>query len=232
MHLGAALPAQNSKIGTCPHGLPIGACPICNGSGGGGGVSRRDVPRNPGEMTYAQCAAIGAMMKANKLAKQAREEANLQHLQNLANFQKSMDKAIQKNIQLAAIIQNSMPAIISKPVNFILNTVLNGALNFIKNLPVNISNIIQNFNQKLIDISDKLTAMAGEFKAAAAKTLSDAFKILKKKAKSLFSIFTAQNLDDDDKQIEETKRTFELKTFIHDLYKKLTEENKKDIENG
>ena len=32
--------ASHNKIGTCPHGLPMGACPICNGMGGGGSVKR------------------------------------------------------------------------------------------------------------------------------------------------------------------------------------------------
>ena len=32
------------------------------------------------------------------------------------------------------------------------------------------------------------------------------------------------------KKIDETKKAFQLKTFIHDLYNKLTNENKKDIE--
>ena len=35
--------------------------------------------------------------------------------------------------------------------------------------------------------------------------------------------------DNDDKQIDEAKKAFELKTFIHDLYKKLTQ-NEKDLE--
>ena len=35
--------------------------------------------------------------------------------------------------------------------------------------------------------------------------------------------------DNDDKQIDETQKAFELKTFIHDLYKKLTE-TEKDLE--
>lgn len=32
---------SNNRIGTCPHGLPMGACPICNGMGGGGGSVKK-----------------------------------------------------------------------------------------------------------------------------------------------------------------------------------------------
>ncbi|MCI5888806.1 MAG: hypothetical protein MRZ62_04730, partial [Brachyspira sp.] len=80
------------------------------------------------------------------------------------------------------------------------------------------------------DISDKLTAVYGELKAAIAKKISETFGELKKKIKSLFAIFGVQNSDNDDKQIDETKKAFKLKTFIHDLYKKLRGEEEKDIE--
>lgn len=71
--------------------------------------------------------------------------------------------------------------------------------------------------------------MMGELKASIEKKISEAFKDLKKKVKSLFSIFQPMDADNDDKQIDETKKAFELKTFIHDLYKKLTE-TEKDLE--
>lgn len=116
-----------------------------------------------------------------------------------------------------------------KPVNFVLNTVLGGIVRTIANIPAAISNTIQTLQQKLADISDKLTAMMGELKASIEKKISEAFKDLKKKVKSLFSIFQPMDADNDDKQIDETKKAFELKTFIHDLYKKLTE-TEKDLE--
>lgn len=70
--------------------------------------------------------------------------------------------------------------------------------------------------------------MMGELKASIEKKISEAFKDIKKKVKSLFSIFSPLDADNDDKQIDETKKAFELKTFIHDLYKKLLEEENKD----
>ena len=62
-------------------------------------------------------------------------------------------------------------------------------------------------------------------------SFAEAFKDFKKKVKSIFSIFQPLDADNDDKQIDETKKAFELRTFIHDLYKKLTT-NEKDLENG
>ena len=42
------------------------------------------------------------------------------------------------------------------------------------------------------------------------------------------SIFKPLNSDNDDKQVDETKKAFKLKTFIHDLYKKIIEKEIND----
>ena len=220
MHLGT-VHTSNSRIGTCPHGLPMGACPICNGMSGGGGGKKADFSAKPGEMSWNECAAIGAFLKAQKAAQQAREAEFQAHIQALQKFQNTMANAAQRAAQFAQMVQNSMPPIIAKPLAFVMNNIVANGLNMIKNLPQAISNFVQNFSQKLADIADKLTAVYGELKAAVQKKVSEFFKDIKKKIKSIFGIFEPTNTDDEDKKIEEAKRTFELKTFIHKLYKKL-----------
>lgn len=218
------------KTGTCPHGLPLGACPICNGMGGGGGAKKADFSAKPGEMSWNECAAIGAFLKAQQQAKLARQQDAQNFAQNIQAFQNSMMNASQKLANIGQFFTDNMPAIIAKPVNFVLNTVIGGIIRTIGNIPTAIANTIQNIQQKLADISDKLTAMMGELKASIEKKISEAFKDIKKKVKSLFSIFSPLDADNNDKQIDETKKAFELKTFIHDLYKRLTEdENDKDL---
>lgn len=54
------------KSGTCPHGMAPGACPICSGMGGGGSSRVGERPQKAGEMSYHQCAMIGAMMRARE----------------------------------------------------------------------------------------------------------------------------------------------------------------------
>ena len=73
--------------------------------------------------------------------------------------------------------------------------------------------------------------MMGELKAAINKKVSEFFKDVKKKLKSLFSIFvqTPDNDAEDDNIIDEAKRLFELKTFIHELYQKINQ-TEKDLE--
>ena len=227
----ATISTNNARVGTCPHGLPLGACPICNGMGGGGGMKKADFSAKPGEMSWNECAAIGAFLKAQANAKAQRQ----QDIQNFAiqmqNFQTAMTNARAKIAEIAQFFSNNTPAIISKPINFVLNTIIGGAINLIKNIPTAITNTIQTTQQKLADISDKLTAIMGELKASIEKKISETFNQLKKKVKSLFAIFQPLDAENEDRQIDETKRTFELRTFIHDLYKKLTE-NEKDLENN
>lgn len=231
MSFGAAtLHTHGAKVGTCPHGLPLGACPICNGMAGGNSTTKRDTPRNVGEMTYNQCAAIGAMLRAQKHARQQAQIAQQNHIQALANFQKSIANAHQRLVELTSMISKSMPPIVAKPINFVLNNIVGKVLNIVQNIPTVIANITQAISQKFADISDKLTAVYGELKAAVQKKVSEVLSNVKKKLKSIFSIFGTTESDDEDKKIDEAKRTFELKTFIHKLYKKLKDEEEKDIE--
>ena len=224
-----SLQPNNARIGTCPHGLPLGACPICNGMSGGGGMKKADFSAKPGEMSWNECAAIGAFLKAQQQAKLQREQDAQNFALRVQAFQNALMNSSQKLANIAQFFSNNTPAIIAKPLNFVLNTVLGGLARTIANLPAAISNTIQTIQQKLADISDKLTAMMGELKASIEKKISDAFKDLKKKVKSLFSIFQPLDADNDDKQIDETQKAFELRTFIHELYKKLTQ-NEKDLE--
>ena len=184
-------------------------------------MKKADFSAKPGEMSWNECAAIGAFLKAQKAAQKAREADFQAHIQALQKFQATMANAAQRTAQLAQMVQNSMPPILAKPLVFVMNNIFANGFNMVKNLPQAISNFVQNFSQKFADISDKLAAVYGELKAAVQKKVSEAFKDIKKKIKSIFGIFETTNTDDEDKKIDEAKRTFELKTFIHKLYKKL-----------
>ena len=71
--------------------------------------------------------------------------------------------------------------------------------------------------------------MYGELKASINEKISKFTNNLKKKLKSLFFVFGAEETDDEDKKIEEAKRAFELKTFIHKLFGKTENLNEKEI---
>jgi len=223
------------RAGTCPHGLPLGACPICNGMGGGGGMRKADFSAKPGEMSWNECAAIGAFLKAQQNAKLARQQDAQNFAAQAIAFQKAMTNVSEKIAMLNSVISANTPQLIAKPVNFVLNTIIGGAVNFIKNIPQTIQNIAQAITQKFADISDKVAAVFGEIKTAIAKKITEPLNEFKKKIKSLFGIFNPENTDNNEKQIDETKKAFKLRTFIHDLYKKITceveEETNKELHN-
>ena len=219
--------AQHTKIGTCPHGLPAGACPICSGSGGGGGGSKK-IQQNSGEMSWDECFAIGQMMKAQKLAQQKRDEApNNQAAQIPLNFGSRIADSAQRISEFAQKFQNSTPAIIAKPVVFLLNKVLLPVLNIIKDIPQKIQQVlikvgeVMDFGgEKLKDISDKLNAMFGELKNSVEKKISDKLKDFKKKFRSIFSLADEDDLQDEDLKLEEMQKIFKEKTTLN-----LLEEN-------
>lgn len=207
---------QKSNTGTCPHGLPIGACPICNGMGGGLNKKKADFSAKPGEMSWNECAAIGAFLRAQKLAKQTREQDYLNSLQKSAEFGKKLD-LIQNNInKFTAFINKKFPLIISKPINFLLNNLIQKPFSFIRSIPQNITN----FTQKLADAASKITSVIGELKNALSKKISDKFNEFTKKIKSLFEIFSPRDTKNDDKKVDEGKKIFNLKNFINKILRK------------
>jgi len=215
--------ANTNNIGKCPHGLPSGACPICSGGMGGASQKKADFSAKPGEMSWNECAAIGAMMRAAKLQKQLNAQAHENRLMQIAKFETTMMNVSQKLAQLAAVIANSTPSAVAKPVNFILNKVAVPILNSLKNAPVNIMRAMDNIRQKIFDIQDKLNAVFGELKNSIEKKISDTLANFKKKITMLFQVDETTESTDEEKKVEEDKRAFEVKTFINDLYNKITQ---------
>ena len=202
MHSVAMNTSNTSRIGTCPHGLPQGACPICSGMGGAG--KKADFSAKPGEMSWNECAAIGAFLRAQKNA-QMQKQADIQnYAQSLRVFQNSLMSASQRAVNIAGFFVQNTPAFIAKPVGFILNNFVAAPLKMIANIP----NFIQNFSNKMADISDKLTAMFGELKNSIEKKISDKFNEFKKKVKSLFSIFKPLDTDNEDKKNKRNSKSF------------------------
>lgn len=224
MPVGVASGLAKATLGTCPHGMAPGACPICSGMAGGNSTTKRDTPRNVGEMTYNQCAAIGAMLRAQKAAHQRAEIAQQNHIQVLQNIQKSMESAHQRIMDLAANISRALPAVISAPVNFVLVQVVARVIN----IAANVTGMIANAAQKLADISDKLAAVYGELKASVSKALSNLSSGIKKKLKTLLFVFGSDD-EDEEKRIEEAQKAFNLKTFLQDISRKFKREEERVV---
>ena len=170
------LNTRKSNIGTCPHGLPLGSCPICNGMAGSGS-KKADFSAKPGEMSWNECAAIGAFLKAQKLAQQTRQQDALNYAQHLANFQKNLDKIQQNIINFNNIIMTNIPKIISAPIILVTQIFIQKPLAIIQNIP----HIFTNLASKFADIASKITSVIGELKSAIDKKVSEKLSEFKKK---------------------------------------------------
>ena len=209
--------ASKVSSGLCPHGMSPGACPVCSGMGGGSTrVGER--PQKAGEMSYHQCAMIGAMMRA----REARLEAHEQNLQARTEaLQKFEQQIINFSAKMAEFASKISQNFILKPVAFTINNIVIPILNVIKNIPKlvqNIGNTISQIKEKIVDIQDKLNAIFGEAKAFIEKKVSEFVSTIKSKFEGLFKIFKRNNTKDDETKIDEDKKIFNLKKFIHKIW--------------
>lgn len=216
--------AQKSKIGTCPHGLPQGACPICSGIGG----SKKPEKKPESEMSWDECYAVWQqILKAKELTQQKRNEVIQNQMQAQVNFTSKLENASQKittlTEKLTTLVQktSSTPAIMSKPVIFAAKLAI-PILNVLKNIPILAQKTVNFAKEKLADISDKLNAIFGELKNSTEKKISDKLKNSKKKFKSIFGIFENEDVADEEKKIEENKRHFEMKTILNSIKEKIS----------
>ena len=217
------------RAGLCPHGLPPGACPICSGMGGGASkVQTADFSAKPGEMSWNECAAIGAFLKSLQNARMAREADFQKHLVNIAKFEANMEKSAQ---QLSQFIQVMSQNVLTKPIAFIAQKMVLPVVEVMKNMPVNVLNAMAEFANKLADISDKLVAIYGELKAATEKKISDLAKKIKKKLFSIFEIFTTDNdADENEIMVAFEKQLNKLKNMIEKVSQKLKKEKELEDE--
>ena len=221
---------QVTQGNKCPHGLPVGACPICSGMGGGGARKNKDVPRNPGEMTYSECMAAWIKIQAAKDAKiQARidklEQAQAQQLLNrvmtgVDKIQKSFNEFMQK-------LEN-LPTLIKTPIQTIAKIIIAPVLNLISKLPVAINNIqmfFSNITKMIISVSEKIAMVLGEIKNFINAKVSDN---IKKTLKTILTLFSQS--EEEEKEDEETQKikAREIKKVLKGLFRIRRKEEEKE----
>lgn len=185
----------------------------------GGGAKKADFSAKPGEMSWNECAAIGAFLRAQKLARQTQAQDAANYAQRMADFQKNLATTHQRLTLFNTMLAEKLPRIISTPITFLVQTFIQKPLQMLQAAP----QILTNLSQKIADVSAKITSVLGEIKTAINKKISETFSELKKKVKSLFALFETLNLNNEDKKIDEEKRIFDLKKFIHSLTRKKDE---------
>lgn len=222
--------------GTCPHGNPIGACPICNGGGGGGAISsnyKKDTV--PGGMTWDECFAYLRMVKSQK---QHVQDENQYHTNSLMNFVQNnrIAQFISANmLTISTFVQTNITQPITNFANRVFSSVTNSVLNLAKalantTLANNIKNLAEKIQKNIADISNKIASMVGEPIMAAAKFISDTWQKLKAKKFIFFSPIDTEMEQGDQEEEIELKRWLGLKTLKDNIEKLLkSQKNNKEI---
>jgi hypothetical protein len=213
-------PVKLIKIGCCPHGLPHGACPICNGSGGTGGSSSNSIKKVSGEMSWDECYAIGQMLKAARQNAEANKNLYENHLAQNVLLSKIALIAAENASKLKNFFLQ-LPAVhivsnIAGKVNNFVKQVTNVIFTPVKVLTPLLSIAFNMIKAELINISDKLAAIWGERENILRKFISDNLEKTKQKLFNFLG-FVQESVEQSEnaEEIENQKRRFSkiLKVF-------------------
>ncbi len=213
----------------CPHGFPIGACPICSGMGGSS-KQDKNKPRVAGEMSYNECLAQWHRIQARKEAKIQEkidriEQAHNQLLLNrvmagLDKISKSIDNFIEKI--------EPMPQIIKIPIKIFINTIIKPILNIISKLPEIIGNIKTSISNFISSTSEKMASILGEIKNFINSQIEKTFK---KPIKLFLSLFTEEEKNEEENEEIEKLKLRELKKVLKGIFRKKQHSKEEENEN-
>lgn len=212
-----------TQTGSCPHGMPAGACPICSGRTGGGGGSSLNTPRRVGEMSWNQCYFEGLMMKKEAVAKQEAIQLNQQAaLLNSIAQNKMLAPILNAVTQMTQFMQN-VQNVLQKPISAVVQDALQFVANLVKDVSSflktrvmsTLANAFEGIKSQFINITDKLTAIFGEMKNALVAKFEKGLERVKRKLSSLFSFLSLEV--EKENEDEELKKIFSLKTMSEKL---------------
>ncbi len=199
-------PVTTNNVKTCPHGLPFGACPVCNGMGGGGGSVKKADPPKKNEMSYAQCYAIWMRMKAADRRKLETENNIRREAENIQKTKEALSKMADKLINVLNKIENILPKPVAALFNATVNNILKPLMNIIQKFPDFIKNAVEfmkNIQREVYVVAEKLASVFGEIKNFIQKQVSDNFKKFTKKVYKILNLFGLkegeEELEDDEK---------------------------------
>ena len=223
MTLGYTQTIQNNN--KCPHGFPVGSCPICSGMGRGS-KQDKNKPRVAGEMSYNECLAQWHRMQAKKEAKIQERLDRIEQAQNqllLNRIMAGLDK-ISKNINDFINKIEPMPKIIKAPIKIFINVIIKPILNIISKIPEIIKNIQTSISNFISSVSEKMASILGEIR----NFINFQFENkLKKPIKLFLSLFTEEEENKEENEEIEKLKLRELKKVLKGIFRK-KQKNKED----
>lgn len=206
-------PVATTNVHTCPHGMPSGACPICNPMSGGGKHKKAEpMPKN--EMSYGEMYAIWMRMKAADKRKLDNENNLRRETEIFQNTKEVLSKMTDKLINVLNKIENMLPRPLSLMFNATVNNILKPLINIIKNFPnfvESVAKFIQNVQKEVYIAAEKFASVFGEIKNFLQKQVSDNFKKFTKKVYKILNIFGLR--DGEDELEEDEKVNAEITAF-------------------
>lgn len=210
---------QNQNNNKCPHGFPIGTCPLCSGMGGA--PKDRDKPRRAGEMSYNECMAAWIKIQAMQEAK-IQDKINKLEAQHQKTIENRIISGLDKIQNLIKNFENKLenaPKIIKISAQIVLNIIIKPILNLISKLPTIITNIktfVSNIIQMINSASEKISSLLGEIKNFVNEKVTKKFK---KTIKTILSLFSENSQDEEEKEIIEKLKAREIKKIIKEMFK-------------
>ncbi len=216
---GAQSTQNNNK---CPHGFPVGSCPICSGSGFS--VQKdKNKPRKQGEMSYNECMAVWLRMQRKKEQKEKNELQKLEIIKENAILKQISLKLNKIQNDLKNYLQNLDLKVQNNPIKNLTDTIIKFAIRIliapIINSAIKITNVINKLNNLIQSASEKISSVLGEIK----NFFDNSLKIAKKAIKTILNLFL-ENENDDDEDDEndnenERKKLNKIKKFIKTFFK-------------
>ena len=228
-NLTAPYSVSNTNTNKCPHGFPVGTCPMCAGMAGGA-PKDRNKPRKAGEMSYNECMAEWRRIQAQQKAElQEKAQANRERISELFSQKPLIN--IEKVVQLQNKIMQSIekfPPVIKIPAKLVLNIVhsaINIAINTINTAYRFVVNIGQNLFNMINSVAEKLPMVLAEMKNFTSKIFEKSLKFAQKIILTLFiNNGNQKNKNENDKEGRKNKKLIEK---IFGFYLKIKNDNKK-----
>ncbi len=209
----------STNTNKCPHGFPVGTCPICSGMSGGASKDRSK-PRKAGEMSYNECMAEWRRMQAQQKADmQEKIEAKRELLSQLFSTKPIIN--IEKLTQLQQKVMNfveKLPPVIKTPVSFVLNVVnkvVNFAAGLINNVQSFIVNTAQNLTNMVRSVAEKLPVVLAEVKNIISENLE---KFILKPAKIILTLFIYNENKENEEKDKNDKQRKKVKKIIEKMF--------------
>lgn len=181
---------NNLNVNKCPHGFPVGSCPICSGHGGMKTSSDKSKPRVKGEMSYNECMAVWRNMQYAKKVKE-NERRN--------EFLKIFNSFYEKLPKIKTLVSN-LKDTLSNIFTTTPKNLLKVSLNFTLNLILSPFRALQN-------VIDKISLLVGEIKNSIKNNLEKIASTIKEKLslglKTLLELFCQNKKEEKDKDKKE-----------------------------